>query len=184
MADTPNARTIRVYLSARISIDAHAWNREVCGALSAPFEVFMPQDVNPWQSSHETFSLDVYQLDLAAMESSDLGLLLPEYGRDCAWEAGWYANSPKPLVAFVHAQTEWLRDWMVKGGLDHVLTTDPSTFETLRRDPILRTKRVELLPSLAQLPEALLRIVEAPPGAAERRPSRSAHGHQVGPRGA
>ncbi len=176
MAISSAARTIRVYLSARISPDAHAWNREVCGALSAPFEVFMPQDVNPWQMNHERFSLDIFQLDLAAMESSDLGLLLPEYGRDCAWEAGWYANSAKPLVAFVHTQTEWLRDWMVKGGLDCVLTTDPGTYETLRCDPILRTKQVELLDALSELPAALMRIVGLHAGTGTRRSMRRVSG--------
>ena len=71
--------------------------------------------------------------------------MLPEYGRDCAWEAGFYANSNKPLVVFVDDQLEWLRDWMVKGGIDYVITNNPVTEGILKKDPILKYKEIELI---------------------------------------
>src|SRR3989344_8206615 len=99
---------IKVYLIARISEDAHRWNRKVASALDERFEVFLPQENNPFSQKHESFPKEVFEMDLAAMRASHLGLMLPEYGNDCAFEAGWYSNSNKPLVAFVDTQKEWL----------------------------------------------------------------------------
>jgi nucleoside 2-deoxyribosyltransferase len=152
--------TIKVYLSARISRDAHLWNDTVCKHLKRPFEVFIPQIHNPWNISHEKFPKAVFEMDLNAMESSHIGLLLPEYGRDCAWEAGWYAKSDKPLVVFTSDQTRWLRDWMVKGGVDFVVTDNLNTLDILKQDPILDRRKVSYIRRIEDIHEEMLKIYE------------------------
>ena len=114
-------KTIEIYLSARISADAHEWN------------------------------------NLKAMQESDIGLLLPLYGRDCAWEVGWYANSEKLLVVYTENNTERLRDWMVKGGIDQVITPTDWLFDVLKNDPILAEKS-RLIESRSKLSDVLVEI--------------------------
>ncbi len=160
-----NNRKIRVYLIARISEEAHCWNNEICAQLKHPIEVFMPQKLNPWKEKHELFQKSVYDLDLHAIKNSHLALMLPEYGRDCAWEAGWYSNSKKPLVVFIDTQKEWLRDWMVKGGIDYVITTNQETYKLLRKDHILRHKEVIFIEGISKLGKAITDIYSKTQGA-------------------
>lgn len=149
---------IKIYLSARIDPEAHAWNNHVCDCLNEPLNVFLPQEHNPYNVSHLKFEKEVYDIDLRAMMESDFGLLLPPYGRDCAWEVGWYANSDKPLVVYVHDQKEWLRDWMIKGGLDYVFTTHPENFELLQNDPILRHKTIQFIDDVSELKDQFISL--------------------------
>ena len=102
----------------------------------------------------------MYDVDLEAIDNSHIGLMLPEYGNDCAWEAGYYAGIGKPAVIFVNTQKEWLRDWMVKGGINYVVTNNRSTYEILKNDPILRYQEIILIESLSGLNEALKEIYQ------------------------
>ncbi|MFA6106173.1 MAG: hypothetical protein WC745_00695 [Patescibacteria group bacterium] len=134
---------INIYLIARISKDAHEWNNRICGMLDcSKFGVFKPHEHNPWNGAHEKFSKDVFDIDLEALKWSHIGLCLPEFGKDCAWETGWYSNSKKPLVIFISDQLSWLRDWMIKGGLDYVITDKNETYNILLNDPILKHKKI------------------------------------------
>ncbi|MBN1156519.1 hypothetical protein JXA85_02820 [Candidatus Woesearchaeota archaeon] len=153
-------KKIKVYLSARISKDARAWNNYVCGFLTAPFSVFMPQTHNSVPKNHKDFQIEVAYMDIDAMQQSDMGLLLPPYGRDCAWEVGWYAGQKKPLVAFTHNELEWLRDWMLKSCLAAVITDNQNTYLKLKKDPILSKKRVILIGEMNELREALMDVLE------------------------
>ena len=135
-----NMERIKIYVSARISADAHKWNNAVCSSLDDRIEVFKPQDHNPYNLDHREFSKQVYEIDLKAMQGSDMGLLLPPYGRDCAWEVGWYSNSDKPMAVYTENDTEWLRDWMIKGGVDKVITPTDWLFDILKNDPIVADK--------------------------------------------
>ncbi len=146
---------IKVYIIARISPEAHRWTDEVCTYLDASFEVFKPKDHNPWNQRHELLSKHVFDCDLAAIKASHIGLMLPEYGNDCAWEAGWYSASDKPSVIFTDTQTEWLRDWMVKGGAPHIITCNTDTYAILKNDPILMHKNVMLIKKMEDLGGAL-----------------------------
>lgn len=149
---------IKIYVIARISEDAHLWTDKICDQLDHRFAIFKPKDHNPWNKRHETFAKNVYDIDVKAIRNSHIGLLLPEYGKDCAWECGWYAHASKPVVAFVDTQMEWLRDWMVKGGIDYVVTNNASTFRILKKDPILRHKEVIFIKTLRSLNKALIDI--------------------------
>ncbi|MFA6255348.1 MAG: hypothetical protein WC675_04965 [Patescibacteria group bacterium] len=150
---------IKIYLIARISKDAHEWNNWVSSFLyTDKIQVFKPHEHNPWNSSHEGFSYQVFEVDLNAIKSSDIGLCLPGFGNDCAWECGWYSNSSKPLVAFVHHQTNWLRDWMIKGGINYVITDNRNTYQKLINDHILHYKKIIFLNDMNELPLAIEKI--------------------------
>lgn len=149
---------IKVYLIARISEDAHLWNTSVCSKLKPPIEVFMPQEHNPWTKRHELFSLNTYLTDVNAMKDSDIGLILPEFGSDCSYEVGWYSNTKKPVVAFLDTQMEWLRNWMVKGGIDLVVTKNKQTHVVLEKDNILKHKELVLIESFDELNDVLKKV--------------------------
>lgn len=149
---------IKVYLIARISEDAHPWNNEICSQIKKPIDVFKPQDHNPWNKQHETFSKNVFEIDLKAMEDSHFGLALPEFGSDCSWECGWYSNSHKPLIFFVDTQLEWLRNWMVKGGISYVTTNNKETFKILKKDPILKSAEIILIKQISDLNEVIKKL--------------------------
>jgi nucleoside 2-deoxyribosyltransferase len=148
---------IKIYLSARISADAHKWNNAVCDSLDSRIEVFKPQEHNPYNLDHRDFHKDVYDTDLKAMQDSDIGLLLAPYGRDCAWEVGWYSNSNKSIVAYVENETDWLRDWMIKGGIDRVVTCQDWLYKILKKDTIVSDKS-QLIESRQKLNDVLVEI--------------------------
>lgn len=151
---------IKVYMICRISKDAHSWNEQVFEAMTEPLEAFMPHQHNPYNLAHEKIPLPVVETDMHAMQGADIGLALPEFGRDCAFETGWFAHSEKTLVYLVDDQTTWLRDWMIKGGLDYVVTTNPETYKILKDDGILSRKPLILIDSLSDLTETLVKIYQ------------------------
>lgn len=157
--DTINGTKIKVYLSARISEDAHSWNNAVCDSLDNRFDVFKPQEHNPYNLDHRQFPKSVYEMDLKAMKESDIGLLLSPYGRDCAWEVGWYSRSEKPIVLYVEQDTGWIRDWMVKGGVDLVAVCGQALYAQIKDDAILAGK-IQLLTSRDQLSDLLFDQVQ------------------------
>lgn len=148
---------VKVYLSARIAKDAHPWNNCVCNELDGRFDVFKPQDHNPCDVDHRQLPKSVYEMDLRAMQESDLGLLLSPYGRDCAWEVGWYSRSEKPIVLYVEKDTTWLRDWMIKGGVDLVAVCGDDLYERIKDDSIVADK-IRRLESRSQLSDLLFEV--------------------------
>lgn len=155
-----NQDKIRIYLSASISNAAN--NEFICSQFSAKnFVVDLPQTITPKDLNHENFPVDVYNECLFMMEASDIGLLLLDsYGRDCAWEAGWYsANKNKKLVAFVESSSHFMRDWMIKGGIDIFMTTNPRLYEYALKDPILKDKKNIFLENIENIGYKLLEIL-------------------------
>lgn len=150
-------RKYRIYLSASIS---NALNNEyICSKFpSENFIIDLPQHITPKDLNHENFPFDVYQQCLTMMKASDIGLLLLDsYGRDCAWEAGWYtANKHKKLITFVESSSHFMRDWMIKGGIDIFITTNPRIAEYAHQDPILKNKKIILVDSVDQIGSKVL----------------------------
>jgi nucleoside 2-deoxyribosyltransferase len=159
VSDSPH---YKVYLSATISNAAN--NQYLADFFSEEeFEFFLPQNITPAELSHTHFPTVVYKGCVDEMERSDMGLLLfDSYGRDCAWESGWYAARPdKVLIAFVESSSHFTRDWMIKGGIDGLVTTNPRLFEVARKDPILESKHLIFVESSAELPRAMKEIYRA-----------------------
>jgi nucleoside 2-deoxyribosyltransferase len=155
---------IKIYLIARISEDAHAWNNEVASIFDRKkFEVFCPHKDNPWddnQIRHEEVSQLIVDVDVEAISDSHFGLALPLFGRDCAWECGYYAGIKKPVVVFIEKETEWFRDWMVKGGINYVVTNNQKTFQLLKKDSILCHKEILLIEKMSDINETLISIYQ------------------------
>jgi hypothetical protein len=150
---------INVYLISRISKDAHHWNNLITSFLDKEkFDVFLPQENNPWNKKHKKFPQKIVDIDVKAINVSHIGLALPEFGKDCAWECGYYANSDKILIFFVDNQLEWLRDWMIKGSIDYLITNNLKTYQLFKKDPILNHKKIILIKEISNLSEAIISI--------------------------
>ncbi|MGV3523143.1 MAG: hypothetical protein ACO1RX_02905 [Candidatus Sericytochromatia bacterium] len=147
---------LRIYFSASIS-NAHnnAWLAELFP--TDAFEIYLPQLIVPDELNHAQFPVHVYQQCVDMMQASDLGLVLFDaFGRDCAWECGWYAAKPdKLLIGYAEIGSLFMRDWMVKGGLDALITPNPRLYEVARTNPILQHKPLVLLERPEELPEAI-----------------------------
>lgn len=157
MNNLDSSNKYRIYLSASIS---NASNNEfICSKFpSESFIIDLPQYITPKDLNHENFPVDVYQQCLNMMEKSDIGLLLLDsYGRDCAWEAGWYtANKSKKLITFVESSSHFMRDWMIKGGINIFITTNPRIADYAYQDPILKHKKIILIDSVNEIGSAVL----------------------------
>jgi len=152
-------KKINVYLISRISKDAHRHNEKIAKVLEPELDVFAPHLHNPCNINHCRLSLKTANVNLRAMEKADIGLLLLPYGRDCAWEAGWFAGQKnKRQIIFVHRETEWLRDWMLKAGIDAVITDNKKLFAKLKKDPVLGSKKVFLIDKLEELRGVLVKV--------------------------
>ena len=156
----------RVYISSPVSEYQRQWNVVVSTILRRErFIVYLPQEITDIRDDHAVLELLVYEQCIEMMAARDFGLLLLPYGRDCAWEAGYYKGLNKPLFVFATdltaKQKKLLRDWMVKGSIEDLFTTSLNTHAIFAADTILQHKRIHLLQNLEQLPEALEQAYEA-----------------------
>jgi len=147
---------IPVYLISRISPFAQPYNNEVANAAGDRFSVFVPHKDNPFNIPHDQIQERVFRTDLEAMLKASLALAAAPFGVDCASEAGWFNGEGKPVVVFVRNLEDWLRNWMVKGFVDVVVTDNRDTYEKLANDPILSKREVHYIDSIDNLNELLL----------------------------
>ena len=148
---------IRIYLSACISNAPN--NVFICSKFPSNKFIFdLPQEITPKELNHENFPLEVFQQCITMMEASDIGLLLLDsYGRDCAWEIGWFCGQARPTFAYVETESQWLGDSMVKGGVTAIITNNPAIYDLLLKDPATKTKSY-LIPSKKDLGALIKKI--------------------------
>lgn len=150
---------LKIYLSASISNASN--NQHLADHFDInEFLVYLPQTIVPGTLEHRFFPQHVYQQCVDMMTASDMGLVLFDaFGRDCAWECGWYSARPdKYLVGFVESSSIFLRDWMVKGGLKALVTTNPRLYEVAQQDPILGLKELRFIDHISDLPACLAKL--------------------------
>ena len=163
---------MNIYLIARIWRKAHSWNEEVVSHLKPPIQVFIPHKHNPYDVAPESFQQEIHDVDMGAICKSQGALLLPGYGNDCAYEVGIYkmlnvvhgkGHILFPVIAFTRYETDFLKDWMVKGGITHVITDNPKTLEHLRSDPMLSSanRKIVKIDSLEHLHDAVFNIISS-----------------------
>lgn len=128
---------MKVYISA--SIINTVLNERVTRALEdAGHEVFLPQLFCPTHLPHESYPEAIFRQCIDAMEDCDIGIIMLDcYGRDSSWECGWFESKGKPIVGFITSSLKCLKDWMIKGGLEGVITTDEKIMKRLIEDEIL-----------------------------------------------
>lgn len=157
---------MKIYISARLV--NKAFNRKVASVLeSAGHVVLLPQTFCPEDTPHESYAEGVYRQCVDAMVASDVGLiLLDSYGRDSSWECGWYTLSDKPLIGLVGMDTMFVRDYMVKGGMDGVIALNRDIYEQLREDTFFGADKrplvsVDMLEQVANALERILPVARA-----------------------
>lgn len=151
--------SIRIYLCSRLTQEARDWNDVVTQELTNGFALFRPQDQTPniMLGLPQERDLLAYNADMEGMIGADMLLVLPPYGRDCAWEIGWFGGKGKPAVAYAEAPGDWTRDAMVKGGLTALITDNSDFYNQLLSDPSVSNKSY-LIDSRDQLGEAIKNI--------------------------
>ncbi len=133
-------KPIKIYLCSRLTEESKAWNDEICTEFNQNFVLFRPQDIDLSHLLPLELDLAAYQADMEGIVSSHLLLVLPPYGRDCAWEIGWFCGHNKPTIAYVETPGDWTRDAMVKGGLNAIITNNGELYKQLLDDPSLQNK--------------------------------------------
>lgn len=149
--------SLRIYLCSRMTEGAKQWNDIISGELKSEFILFRPQDIDLDGISINEMDYAIYRADFNGMNQSDVLLVLPSYGRNCAWEIGWFCGREKPAIAYVEADGDWLRDAMVKGGLTAIITNDPILYSRLLNDPATAVKSY-LIPSRQDLGRIIKQI--------------------------
>jgi hypothetical protein len=139
-----------IYLCSRLTPEARRWNDEITREIEGSVSLFRPQDVNFNALSGADLDCAAYGADFKGMMAADMLLVLPPYGRDCAWEMGWFCGAGRPVIAYVEEGGDWLRDAMVKGGFTVIITCNPKLYERLLQDPTLAEKSI-LVSSRAEL---------------------------------
>lgn len=142
---------MKIYLSG--SLINSEQNKEVTKILrQTGLKVFLPEEFCPIEQPHETFPEAIFRTCLEKMKESDIGLImLDSYSRDSSSECGWYGNSEKPLIGFITTNGQVFEDWMIKGWLSAVITTNSNIYNRLLTDNFFKTKNIILIPDIANL---------------------------------
>ncbi len=148
----------QIYLCSRLTEPAKKWNDVISQGLANEFYIFRPQDIDLEGLSGGNLDVAIYNGDFEGMTNSDALLVLPPYGRDCAWEIGWFCGKERPAIAYVENEGDWLGDPMVKGGLTAIITNNSTVYEILSRDSSTKDKSY-LIPSRKDLAQAIRGIV-------------------------
>jgi nucleoside 2-deoxyribosyltransferase len=155
---------MKVYISSPVSYYQKDWNQNVTNILrNSGITVHLPQEITVVGQKHKNFEKHVYDKCIEWMDDSDLGILLLPYGRDCAYEIGYYRGLNKPTVMFVEklnkVNLERLRDWMIKGSIDYIICISHKQKSILQNDPIISSKPIYQIDSFDEFPETIKSII-------------------------
>lgn len=110
------------------------------------FEFYLPHTFTKPNVPHSKYSKNIFDKCLNFMEKSDIGIInLDCFGKDSSWECGWYHAHNKPLIGYVSSSLSFLKDWMIKGGLDGVLVDNELFYDLIRTDPILKHRKENIV---------------------------------------
>ena len=147
---------MKIYISA--SIINGPLNSVIATSLEkAGHTVFLPQLFCPDELSHENYPVSIYNMCIDAMNECDLGIItLDCYGRDSSWECGWFKGREKILLGFATGSLRFLQDWMIKGGINGIITDNIEIEDAVKTDYILTSKPVVYIDDINLLSEAIL----------------------------
>lgn len=164
---------INLYLIAKIWQHAQSWNEEVVSKLKLPISMFVPHQHNPYNTEATEFKHEVHDTDLEAICKSQGAILLPPYGNDCSYEVGVYkmlniahgrGRILFPVIAVVREDsTNFLKDWMVKAGVTHVVTDSSKILKHIKSDPMLGSSQrsVVKIGDLNELHDVVVHIIQS-----------------------
>ena len=155
----PDTQPLVLYLSA--SVNNAPLNLALRDHLPADrFELVLPQEFTPLEASHPSYPRAIYQRCIDEMERCDAAvLLLDAFGIDCASEAGWICAKGKPLIGIAGGSLRFLRHWMVKGNLTHIISTNRLVTEALEADPIVGSLPLETIGAWDELADTIAAMV-------------------------
>jgi len=146
-----------VYLISRIDPSSHMHNEAISAMISHNgHDVFIPHQNNPCDVAHDQLPLGVFEMDVAAMQKSDIGCVAFPIRCDCSAEIGWYSGNNKPVVGIIadtghgystcgEQYSSIKNNWMVKGFLTRLIVIAcHDTYQECLADPILKDKTVFL----------------------------------------
>lgn len=137
---------IRIYVISNIHPSRHPYIDSVCSRFDSRFLIFKPHLDNEYNKDNAKIEFCVFQRDKEELDKSDISLvLMPLYGRDCASEIGYSQAMGKAVISYVQKmgtrqERDWLNDWMVKGFLDYIITSDYFTYQLLSSNPLIKQK--------------------------------------------
>jgi len=149
----------KLYLSAKVSPEYHLVNKNI-ERYFKDFQVILPQEIVPPNIPHEKLSLVIARECFKLMNSSDLVVLVPPYGRDCSLEVGFCYGINKPVfyIPFNRDITFFVRDWMLKEAFTRVIAPGKELYNHLIQiDPVLEPK-VTYVSDLKQISPTLLSL--------------------------
>lgn len=136
---------IKVYFSGSV-VNAMHIDQIVSLFPNDNFKFFLPHKFTKPNIPHSKYSKNVFEKCLKLMEQSDIGIInLDCFGKDSSWECGWYYAHDKPLIGYVSTNLSFLKDWMIKGGLDGVLVNNDFFCDVIKSDPILKFRKENIL---------------------------------------
>ena len=137
--EQPTKKEIKVYFAARLSQPEYRENNLLMyqKMFNNNYNVFLPQDIIIPKLEYSMVQTFSYLIDKAAIDLSDIVFLLSPYGKDCSWEIGYARGKNKFIVAFL-VDTESVKDTMVMGALNLIITDNPEIMNFLTND--YRTK--------------------------------------------
>lgn len=124
----------KVYLCARVSDDAHVINNKVADMLSPFFDVFVPHQKEA-ELRQPKDPIEIYKLDVSAMNDADICVAIAPYGKDCSWEMGYVAGQKKPVFMYVpDMESMPLNEWMISGCVSVIITDDDEVFDACQSE--------------------------------------------------
>lgn len=168
---------IRIYVISNIHPSRHTHIDSVCSKLDSRYLVFKPHIDDEYNLDNSQIEFSAFHRDQQAIDRADISLvLMPLFGRDCAAEIGYSQGIGNAVIAYVDQmgtdqEKDWLDDWMVKGFLDYIITTDEKAYQLLSSNPLIQQKtdydqrkgkkrmvhKIDNIEELSDLLEALLK---------------------------
>lgn len=111
-----------VYLCSRIADEAKQRNVDIADLLSEHFDVFVPHLKEAEYVKHKD-PVQIFCLDMVAMEQADLCVVVAPFGKDCACEIGWFQGQDKPIIIIAPDDEKYTPDteWMISGGIHSIV---------------------------------------------------------------
>lgn len=123
-----------VYLCSRIADEAKQRNCDIATLLSEHFDVFVPH-LKEAEYVKNKDPIQIFCLDMVAMEQADLCVVVAPFGKDCACEIGWFQGQDKPIIIIAPDDVDYTPDteWMISGGIHSVIVNSESHKRKLQK---------------------------------------------------
>lgn len=145
------------------SISNQPLNEQLAAKLrDGGFEVGVPHELCPTTVAHDQYSLDVFEACTQAMERSAAVLVnLDSAATDSSWECGWFHARKLPVIGVAQGTTRWVKDFMLKGCLTAVVTTNKIIADFIEGDPMVSHIPVAFISSLDDLAPTVRQLLSA-----------------------